>query len=197
MARKPTTKKPEHSESLGAAELIPLARRVTRATGCPVVGGVAVLLHGGGRSTSDIDIFSGNLWETHQRLEAEGVLWSSQRREHLIDGVPVHLVSEEQLGGPPRRVSVVQGVSVFSLADIVRVKLTLGLESVKRSKDLAHVLDLIERVPLRKDFAARLPSRLRAPFRALVEEVHGGRGSPTPPARFRRQWAGLADQGTG
>lgn len=64
MARKP--RQPEspttraHPRDRGAAlsadELVVLSRRVTNALRSPVVGGIAVVLHGGGRHTSDIDI---------------------------------------------------------------------------------------------------------------------------------------------
>lgn len=176
----------------GEERLVSLAKRVSDASGAPIVGGVAVILHGGGRATSDIDIYTPDLWATHQRLEEAGILWHSGRREHLIDGVPVHMVGDDQFGGPPARVSTIRGVRVVSLADLVRVKLALGLEDVKRHKDLAHVVDLIERVPLRKDFAARLPTRLRPAFKELVEQVHGKRGSPVPPISSRDYFARYA-----
>lgn len=164
----------------GEAELLALAKRVSEATGDPVVGGVAVILHGGGRSTVDIDLFSSDLWETHRKLEAAGFLWDSARREHAMNGVAVHMVNADQLGGPPKRVSTIRGIRVISLADLVRVKLSLGLAEPGRFKDLAHVLDLIGRVPLNKDFAAKLPTRLRAAFKELVDQVHKERGCPAP-----------------
>jgi N-acyl-D-aspartate/D-glutamate deacylase len=175
----------------GEERLVSLAKRVSDASGAPVVGGVAVILHGGGRATSDIDIYTPD-WATHQRLEDAGILWNSDRREHLIDGVPVHMVGDDQFGGPPARISTIRGVRVVGLADLVRVKLALGLEDVKRHKDIAHVVDLIERVPLKKDFAAKLPTRLRSAFKELVEQVHGKRGSPVPPISSRDYFARYA-----
>lgn len=169
--------------------MLPLARRVTDATGDPVVGDIAVILHGGGRSTYDIDVYSADFKATHERLLAAGIPWDARRREHLIDGIAVHLVPDESLGGPPNRVSTIQGIRVISLADLVRGKLTVGLGAVHRSKDLAHVVDLIERVPLRKDFAAKLPTHLRSPFKALVVQVRGPRHTTMPPAEFRRKYA--------
>jgi hypothetical protein len=152
-----------------------LARRVSDVTGCPIVGGVAVMLHGGGRHTYDIDVCSEDLWESHQRLVAAGIPWDNDRREHLIEGVPVHLVRAAALGGPPGRISTVRGIRVLCLADLVRVKLALGLDGPRRAKDIAHVVDLIQRVPLGKDFAAKLPPTLRVPFKRLVEDVSGPR----------------------
>lgn len=176
-------------KALGADRLIPIAKRVTEASGCPVVGGVAVLLHGGGRNTSDIDIYSPDFWATHERLEAAGILWDSERREHIVEGVAVHMVKEDSLGGAPKRVSVIEGVRVIGLADLVRAKLTIGLQHVRRSKDIAHVIDLIEQVPLDKSFAGKLPTHLRAPFKELVDQVRGVRRTSLPPRAFRMRHA--------
>lgn len=183
-SRKTQTTPHDHPASrgkpLGYDAMVALAKRVTDATDAPVVGGVAVMLHGGPRNTVDIDIYSVDFWQTHERLVAAGMLWDNKRREHLIDGVPIHMVKDDSLGGPPHRVSVIKGVRVIGLADVIRGKLTVGLKQTHRHKDLAHVIDLIIAVPLKKDFAARLPKELRAPFKELVEQVHGKRGNPVP-----------------
>jgi len=157
---------------------------VTSITGCPVIGGVAVMLHGGGQNTSDIDILSADLWLTHEKLEAAGCLWDATRREHSIDGVPVHMVNEDALGGPPKRISTIKGVKVIGLADLIRGKLSLGLSDIRRSRDVTHVIHLIERIPLGKDFAAKLPKELRAPFKMLVEQVRGPRRTVVPTLRI-------------
>lgn len=145
------------------------------ATGCAIVGGVAVMLHGGGRHTYDIDIYSEDFWASHEKLVAAGITWDNDRREHLIDGVAVHMVKEDSLGGPPKRISTIRGIRVLSLADLIRAKLTVGLNEPRRAKDIAHVVDLIQRIPLGKDFAAKLPTKLRAPFKRLVDDVSGPR----------------------
>lgn len=164
---------------MGWEEAVHLARKVTEVSGAPVVGGIAVMLHGGGRNTSDIDIYSSDFWATHELLEKAGMMWNSSLREHVVEGRAIHMVAEDSLGGPPKRISTIEGVKVISLADLIRGKLTVGLKSVRRSKDIAHVLDLIHAVPLRKDFAAKLPTHLRAPFKELVDQVHEPRRTPT------------------
>lgn len=169
--------------------MIALSRKVTTVTGAPVVGGIAVLLHGGGRHTRDIDIYSEDFWATHEQLESAGILWDAKGREHVIDDVPVHMVKSDSLGGEPKLISVIEGVRVISLADLIRAKLTVGLEHIRRSKDIAHVLDLIERVPLKKDFAAKLPKHLRTPFKELVDQVHEPRRSSIPVRKFREKYA--------
>ncbi|MBX9736836.1 MAG: hypothetical protein K2X32_07915 [Phycisphaerales bacterium] len=156
----------------GMEEMLRRAKAVTDATGCPVVGGIAVVLHGGGRTTRDIDIYSEDFWATHTLLESAGYQWVPSRREHLVDGVPVHMVKEDSLGGPPKRISTIRGIKVIGLADLVRGKLTVGLSTVSRSKDIADVLELIRIVPLKKDFAAKLPTKLRSAFKRLVNEIH-------------------------
>jgi hypothetical protein len=174
---------------LGEEQVLRLAKRITDITDCPVVGGVAVILHGGGRATSDIDVYSADRWATHERLEAAGIRWDSDRREHLIEGVAVHMVPDDSLGGPPKRISTIKGVKVIGLADLIRGKLTVGLTAMKRSKDIAHVIDLIQRVPLKKDFAPKLPKHLRPAFKELVDDVHGKRHTPVPPTKFWKKYA--------
>lgn len=193
MANTPDNQHPRaRGKPLGIDQLLPLAKRVTSVSGCPVVGGVAVMLHGGGRNTSDIDIYSADFWATHERLEAAGIMWNAAQREHLLNGVAIHMVGDDSLGGPPKRISTIQGVKVLSLADLIRAKLTVGLEAIRRSKDIAHVIDLIERIPLDKSFAAKLPPHLRKPFKALVDDVRGPRHTPVPPKDFRAMFAAKA-----
>ena len=193
MAKRATTTSAGHPPSPGRGRshehILSLARRVTQVTGAPVVGGIAVILHGGGRHTEGIDIYSEDFWATHELLEAAGIKWRSETREHMIESVPVHMVKTDSLRGPPNRTSSIDGVRVISLADLVRAKLTVGLEHVRRSKHVAHVLDLIEKVPLKKDFAAKLPRHLRAPFKELVEQVHEPRRTSVPSLKFWKKYA--------
>lgn len=168
----------------GGEAFLALAKRVTDASGAPAVGGVAVILHGWGRTTRDIDIYSADFHATHEKLETAGFKWDPRRREHSIEGVPIHLVADDSLGGPPGRVSTIRGVRVIGLADLMRGKLTVGLENINRAKDIADVIELIRLVPLKKDFAAKLPKHLRAPFKQLVEQVHGPRRHTMPTLRL-------------
>lgn len=168
---------------------IKLAKKVTEVTGCPVVGGIAVALHGWPRFTGDIDIYSDDFWETHQKLEAAGMMWNAKNREHYVDGVAIHMIAEDSLGGPPKRLSTIQGVRVIGLADLIRGKLTVGLNVVKRRKDILDVLELIRIIPLKKDFAAKLPTALRSPFKQLVDDVHGDRRTSVPPLEFWKKYA--------
>lgn len=188
VAKKPPVALFDHPESTGEVpELAPmllLAKRVTEVTGAPVVGGIAVALHGWGRYTRDIDIYSADFDATHEKLESAGIMRNAKRREHLIEGVAIHMVADDSLGGPPGRISTIRGIKVIGLADLIRGKLTVGLENINRSKDVVDVIELIRRVPLKKDFAPKLPKHLRAPFKQLVEQVHGPRRTTIPTLRL-------------
>lgn len=177
--KKPETRHPPSDRP--APELagaLVLAKQVTDATGCPVVGGIAVALHGYRRYTGDIDIYSEDFWATHERLEAAGMRWDPDQREHHVAGMAIHMVKQDSLGGPPKHISTIEGVKVIGLADLIRGKLTVGLVARGRAKDIGDVLELIRLIPLKKDFAARLPTALRTPFKRLVDDVHGPRRTP-------------------
>lgn len=151
------------------SKLLDVARRVSRVG--PVVGGVAVFLHGYRRTTEDVDLFVTDTGEAARVLESLGAAWDEDRREHVIDGLPVHLVTADQTGDAPGHVSEIEGVRVVSLADLIRFKLRSGTRTVARSKDLADVVELIRRVPLDKSFAGKIPAELRAEYKRLVEAV--------------------------
>lgn len=178
-----------HGRPPGAEAMLALAKRVTDACGAPVVGGVAATLHGGGSLTREIDIYSADFKKTHEALIEAGFRWDAERREHLVDGVPVHMVADDSLGGKPGRVGTIEGIKVIGLADLVRGKLTVGLEAIHRAKDIGDVVDLIRAVPLKKDFAPRLPKHLRTPFKELVEQVHGPRRTRLPTMEFWKKHA--------
>lgn len=173
----------------GFEQMLDRARKVTDATGCPVVGGIAAILHGTGRTTRDIDIYSSDFKATHEAMLAAGFKWNAKRREHIVDDVPVHFVADDSLGGPPKKVSTIKGIKVISLADLIRGKLTVGLEAIHRAKDIGDVVELIQNVPLKKDFAAKLPKHLRQPFKELVDQVHGKRHTYLPAAKFWKKYA--------
>lgn len=173
----------------GIWQLIPTARRVTAATGEPVVGGMAVMLYGGAGVTGDIDIYSADRWTTHERLEAVGILWNAGAREHRAGDIGVHMVASEYFGAAPRQVRSIRGVKVVGLQDLVRSKLALGLTALRHIVHIADVIELIGAVPLKKNFAAKLPKHLRAPFKELVDQVHEPRRTPLPTLTFWKKYA--------
>jgi len=161
------------------SKLLAVARRLGGVG--PVVGGVAVFLHGYRRTTEDIDVFTDDTARASAALEALGAVWDAVNREHVLDGVPVHLVTVEQTGDAPTHVSEIEGVRVVGLADLVRFKLRSGTSSVARAKDLADVVEMIRRVPLDKSFAGKLPADLRGEFKRLADAVAADRDQDHPP----------------
>jgi hypothetical protein len=156
-------------------ELLKLARRVCEATGAPVVGGIPVFLHGYRRTTEDIDLFAADARAVADALTRMGARWDGKSKEFVLEGVPIHLVTEAQTGGPPQETADIRDVRVVGLADLVRFKLKSGLHRPERAQDIADVVALIRLVPLDKRFAARLPTSLRAPFKKLVDAVRKSR----------------------
>ncbi len=153
------------------SELLKLARRVTGGTQAPVVGGIAVFLHGYRRTTAAIDLHTSHPAATSEGLRRLGAEWDAAKREFRLEGVPVHLVTDAQTGGPPHAILEIQGVRVVSLPDLIRFKLRSGLDRPARSQDIADVVELIRRVPLDTRFAARLPKEQRPAFKKLVDAV--------------------------
>lgn len=152
-------------------QLLTLARTVTRATGRPLLGGLAVFLHGYRRTTEDIDLQVSDTTAVGESLRRLGATWDEGAREFRLEGVAVHLVTEQQTGGPPREIVEIRDIPVVSLADLIRFKLHSGLDRPERSQDIADVVELIRRVPLDKTFARQLPKEQRAPFKKLVDAV--------------------------
>ena len=69
-----------------------------------VIGGIAVVLHGHVRTTKDIDIFvDGSLQPLGELLIASGFTLDSGKKEFIREGIPVHLVTIEQLKRAPRK----------------------------------------------------------------------------------------------
>jgi len=151
--------------------ILNLARRLREVVDAPVLGGIAVYLHGVARTTVDLDLYSQDPPATTAQLEAAGARWDKANREHVLDGVRIHIVTTDDAGITVDRTSVIDGVRVVTLTDLVAIKLLSGLKNPARSKDLGEVEDLIRAVSLDKRFAARLPKSLRSDFKALEDAV--------------------------
>src|SRR3954464_12103742 len=75
--------------------ILAVARRLRQVVDAPVVGGIAVYLHGGGRSTVDLDFYAVDRKVTAAQLEAAGAAWDRGGREHVLDGVRIHTITPE------------------------------------------------------------------------------------------------------
>jgi len=170
-------------------EMLRLAKIVTDVSGWPMVGGIAVFLHGYARTTQNFDIYTSDTLATHEKLIAASIRFDARHKEHVIQGVAIHMVGDDSLGGPPKRTSTIRGVKVVGLADLVRGKLTVGTTSMNRAKDIADVIEPVRALPLKKDSAPKLPKHLRPAFKVLVEQVHEPRRTPIPTLQFWKKYA--------
>lgn len=161
----------------GRGTILSVARdvsRVMKAAGVDgaVIGGVAVVLHGHVRTTLDVDVVVPDDGRTlAAALEKKGYAFNSRRREWVRKGVPVHLVLDEQLRIKPRTREERDGVRTVALADLINMKLDLGLRDPLRAQDLADVIGLIWARGLSSAFAVRLHKSLRVEFRKLARAV--------------------------
>jgi hypothetical protein len=165
-------------------KIISAARYLTSRIDAPVLGGIAVILHGHPRTTIDLDLYTADRVITDEQLRAAGAKWVAAKREHVYDDVRIHTVTPEDAGHVVQRVSVLDGVRVVSLKDLIAIKLRTGLRHVHRGKDIVDVQELIARVPLDKMFAPKLPKDLRGDFKRLVDVVRAGEKSREGKPRF-------------
>lgn len=161
----------------GKGAILDVARRVSRVleahdVGGAVIGGVAVVLHGHVRTTVDVDVFVPNpLQDFSEHLRAAGFSFDSARREFTHSGVPVHLVTAEQVGATPMEFLTIDDVRTVSLADLMNMKLRSGTRSMLRAQDLADVIGLIRHHELGGEFASHIDKSLRSEFRKLARAV--------------------------
>jgi hypothetical protein len=133
--------------------ILAVARSLTPRVDAPVLGGIAVYLHGYPRATVDLDRYTPDRRHTAKQLEAAGAKWDTTHPEHVLDEVRIHTVTPEDARHYVDKTSVIDGVRVVSLKDLIAIKLLCGLQNPGRSKDIADVEELIRRIPLDKRFA--------------------------------------------
>ena len=92
------------------------------------------------------------------------------RKEFVRDGVPVHLVTIEQLRQPPRKTVEIEGITTVSLEDLIEMKLRSGSSNVLRAQDLADAIGLIRHHRLTGEFAA-ISTSPAPTFRKLIKEL--------------------------
>ncbi len=155
-------------------KILGVARHLTARIEAPVLGGIAVILHGYLRTTTDLDFYTPDRKQTDVQLRAAGARWDVARREHLLDDVRIHTVTPDDARHEVQRTSIIDGVRVVSLKDLIAIKLRCGLNNLNRAKDIGDVVELIRRVPLDKRFAGKLPPDLRTDFKKFVDAVRAG-----------------------
>jgi hypothetical protein len=163
--------------------ILELAREITALmmrAGIPgvVIGGIAVVLHGHVRTTRDIDIFLDQPTETiADVLIGAGFHFDARRREFVREGVPVHLVTRDQIKRPPKKTTEIEGIRTVSLADLIEMKLASGTANLLRAQDLADVVGLIRQNRLAGEFARHLDKSLRPAYRKLVKAIQKEQGN--------------------
>ena len=164
--------------------ILTVARSLRERVKAPVLGGIAVYLHGYPRATADLDLYAGDRRVTASELESAGARWDATRREHVLEDVPIHTVTPQDARHVVEKTSIIDEVRVVSLRDLIIIKLLCGLDNLDRGKDIADVTELIRRIPLDKRFAAKLPAKLRAAFKRLVDAVRAAESAREDKPRF-------------
>lgn len=152
-----------------------------------IAGGMALFAHGYRRFTEDVDILvtRDGLKRIHDELEGLGYLPVFTGSKNLRDaesGVRVEfLVAGEYPGdGKPKPVSFpdpqtvsvqVDEVSVLDLAKLVELKLTSGITSPGRVKDLGDVQEVIRALKLPEEFDQQLDPFVREKYRELWQAL--------------------------
>jgi hypothetical protein len=151
-----------------------------------MVGGVAVCLHGYRRNTVDLDwlINPLNCDVARVELESAGLTFHPDRKEFTApSGIAVQFVMSGEKEGPgqsatfpdpadPRSVTVIEGLPVLTLRELLQSKLACGLGNLRRThKDFADVVELIAIHRLTKAFARQLHKSVRDEFKALVDQA--------------------------
>lgn len=160
----------------GEGAILDVARNVTRILDeehirGAVIGGIAVGLHGHVRATAGVDVYVPPLEAFAQALHRNGYVYDASKREFRRGRIPVHLVTDDQTGGPPRRRGRIGEITTVSLADLINMKLRSAGRSVLRAQDLADVIALIRARKLDGAFALRISPALRGEFRKLLKAL--------------------------
>jgi hypothetical protein len=136
-----------------------------------IIGGIAVVLHGHVRTTVDVDVYTPHAERLAAALGEKGFVFDQAQRRFVKAGVPVDLVTIDQIGVPPGRYEDREGILTVSLADLINIKLRSGTTDPLRAQDLADVINLIEANHLTADFAPKVRKELRPEFRTLLRAL--------------------------
>jgi hypothetical protein len=96
--------------------ILAVARSLREHVKAPVLGGIAVYLHGYPRATTDLDLYTDDRRVTASELESAGARWNAARREHVLDDVPIHMVTPQDAGHVVGKTSVIHGTRAWSVS---------------------------------------------------------------------------------
>lgn len=161
-----------------------IARRL-ESEGIPycIVGGMALVAHGYGRTTVDVDVLVSRdgLEAAHRALDGLGYVppfeGSRNLRDTRTDVRIEFVVTGEYPGdGMPKPVAFpapgdagveIAGIRYVSLAVLIELKLASGMTNPGRLRDLADVQELIRARSLPADYGAKLNAYVREKFAEL------------------------------
>src|SRR5688500_13348703 len=92
------------------SKILDVARHLTSTIEAPVLGGIAVILHGYPRTTTDLDLYTPDRRATDVQLRAAGARWDAGRREHLLNDVRIHTVTPDDAKHVVEKTSIIKGV---------------------------------------------------------------------------------------
>jgi hypothetical protein len=148
-----------------------------------IAGGMALVAHGYGRTTDDVDVLvtPEGLHKIHEALDGLGYVPPFAGSKNLKDvqrKVPIEFLVMGQFPGDgkpkpvpfpdPNEVAVeIDGVRYLGLPSLIELKLASGLTNPGRVKDLGDVQELIRVLKLPRDFATKLNPYVRDGFFGL------------------------------
>lgn len=136
----------------------------------PIIGGVAVVLHGYLRTTRGVDVLvDDDLDYVGVELNEAGYSYGSDGFGR--DGVPIRLVPIAETGLMAFLPTEIDGITTVGLADLIAMKLRSGWKNLIRSLDLADAIGLIRRHELGAEFAAQLPKDVRRAYHKIVKAI--------------------------
>src|SRR5688500_20227588 len=98
------------------AKILDVARHLTARIDAPVLGGIAVILHGYPRTTIDLDFYTPDRRVTDEQLLSAGARWYVAHREHVLNDVRVHMDT------PEHEIHTVEKTYIIKWMHVVRLK---------------------------------------------------------------------------
>ena len=156
--------------------ILNVAREITRVCrenelDAAIIGGVAVFLHGYERTTKDVDAWCADRRAVATALEAAGFTWDDENREFLLHGIPIHLMTTDELDYQPTVFERRREIVTVSLAELLTLKLKTGVHEMKRAKDLADIVELVAARGIDGSYSSRIAKDVRADFRRIIKEL--------------------------
>ncbi len=160
----------------GRSPILEVAREITRVCrvaglDAAIIGGVAVFLHGYERTTTDVDAWCADRRAVADALTAEGFTWDEANREFVKDGIPIHLMTAEELNHTPAFFEDRSDIHVVSLAELLTLKLKTGVHEMKRAKDLADIVELISARGIDGSYSSQIAKDVRPDFRRIMRKL--------------------------